>query len=137
MKTIILFLGLSICGFAFAEGAQTVCKYNEDDGTPTKLYERIALDDSDYYSPARSIQLCERAGEKGDYVLIEEELIKNFRVRNPAVTYKTGETKAGLPYFILNGSDAMTFLFSKDGAMLKVYKNGNELVDILKLVTSQ
>lgn len=133
---------------AFAENAPTKsnpCKYNEFDGQPSYLFKRIDLGPADWYSPFKEIQICNSSTGPGSYVIILEELIKNFRVRNVprAVLSIETHTSGLLIYRIADDLNSVVLIVSPDHSTMRLIGEGklggglgNKYNEMLKLVPS-
>ena len=123
MSKILAFTGLMVLwvssGSARADQAANPfpCKYNDVDGAPTALYQRVESGPSDWYSRYKAIQFCSRSNGPSSYVLVEEELIQGFRVLNPPGTILSVTTNsAGVTSYSVAGFiDHIVLHISPDG----------------------
>jgi hypothetical protein len=115
-----LILGFVFSGSAIAD-QPLPCKYGEADGFAASTWVRPQIGQNGWYGRYNVIQFCE-AKTPGNYVLIQEELIKNFKVVNPPRVIIDVETGSdGIVYRLADELDKeVTLTVSPNGQSLKV-----------------
>jgi len=139
----IIFVLVVVCVFSgLAKANQTPglfsCRFNDIDGTPTALYQRVENGSTDWYSRYKAIQFCSRSDGSGTYILVSEELIHGFGVLNPprSIVSTTTNSAGVTSYGVANDIDHLVIKTSPDGKSMGAYGTwGNQSYHaLLKLV---
>lgn len=127
---------LCLSGLSSPALAKLSCQYGEVNGVQLATFVRPLKGEQDWYGPYNVVQFCIGARGQGNYILIQEELIRGMRVVNPprqvlsASRLVTGQ----LRYEIADFVDHVTLELSADNSSLQLsaLRFGRQITGILR-----